>query len=344
MDGILRNGWTDSPEYAIERVKALQLVIRDKSEGEKYGQQFLKTIQYSDFFITNTVSNVDHLKPRLDKYVKIIMGDTSITPTIEENAMFYAQSAAAKSGCLSKQVGAAIIDESGKLLSTGCNDVPKAGGGLYTTEDSEDDSRCMFEYSGKCINQDRKNKIFEDIENILDKHLNKKDHLIVKRISKEIRNHERLKNLIEFCRSIHAEMDAITSAARNGVVSLQNASLFSTTFPCHNCARHIVATGIKKVYYIEPYEKSLASDLHQDAISFDTTEKDNVDTVKFIPFEGISPRKYLKLFLADNRKKDGVRAEFDSKKSIPSIAVLLETRYEYESKVVKFLEEKGFLS
>ena len=73
-----------------------------------------------------------------------MMGDKGVTPTLEENAMFHAQSAAVKSGCLSKQVGAAIVDENGNLLATGCNDVPKAGGGLYSIENGEDDSRCMF--------------------------------------------------------------------------------------------------------------------------------------------------------------------------------------------------------
>ncbi|MDN3612645.1 hypothetical protein QWZ16_23945 [Vibrio ostreicida] len=26
-------------------------------------------------------------------------------------------------------------------------------------------------------------------------------------------------------------------------------------FPCHNCAKHIVASGIKRVVYVEPYPK-----------------------------------------------------------------------------------------
>jgi deoxycytidylate deaminase len=269
--------------------------------------------------------------------------------------MYHAQSAAAKSGCLSKQVGAAIIDEEGNLLSTGYNDVPKAGGGLYTIENGKDDSRCMLRHGGKCINQDRKNDIFNEIDKILENCLGEKkrkltcesdeNELIFDTVSQKIRNHARLKNLTEFCRAIHAEMDAITSAARNGVIKLKNASLFSTTFPCHNCAKHIVATGISKVYYIEPYEKSMASDLHSDSISFDPSnrqEDKRKKFVTFIPFEGVSPKKYLKFFLSEDRKRDGARAEFRSKESKPRIPVLIDTRYEYESQVVKFLNEIGF--
>ncbi len=138
-------------------------------------------------------------------------------------------------------------------------------------------------------------------------------------------------------------MDAIISVARNGGISLRGASLFSTAFPCHNCARHIIAAGITKVYYIEPYEKSLALVLHKDSISYDKGElSEGGNKVEFIPFEGVSPSKYLKLFSAEKRKKNGVRVESNPKKAKPSIPMLLETRYEYESKITKNLEDLGF--
>ncbi|MCK5509157.1 MAG: hypothetical protein KAI50_11650 [Desulfobacterales bacterium] len=325
----------------IDPVKTTQLMIRDKSEGEKYGQQMLKTILHSDFFVTNSKENVDSLKPSLKRYVQIMMGDKTITPKLEENAMFHAQSAAVRSGCLSRQVGAAIIDQDGNLISTGCNDVPKAGGGLYTTEDGDDDSRCMYKYGGKCKNNETKNRILNDIEKIVESHIGTGSS--AKKINQDIRSLSRLNSLIEFCRAIHAEMDAIISVARNGAVSLKGASLFCTTFPCHNCARHIIAAGISKVYYIEPYEKSLALKLHNDAISFDVDRcGENGKKVEFIPFEGVSPRKYLKLFHAEERKTDGIRTHYDPETARPSISVLLETRYEYESKVVKHLESIGF--
>jgi deoxycytidylate deaminase len=325
----------------IDETKATQLMKRDKSEGQKYGQQLLKTIFHSEFFITNSTENIDSLKPKLKRYVNIMMGDQTVTPTIEENAMFHAHSASVKSGCLSKQVGAAIIDKKGNLLATGCNDVPKSGGGIYSTEDGENDSRCMFKYGGKCINEKEKVEIFDDVGDILNAHIkNKRD---ATKILNEIKEHRRLKNLIEYCRAIHAEMDAITSVARNGGTSLQGAWLFSTTFPCHNCARHIIATGISKVFYIEPYEKSLALRLHKDSISFDNSVDHSNKKVEFISFEGVSPNKYLKLFYAEGRKKDGARVELKPKTAKPTIPMFLDTRYEYESKILENLQNIGFL-
>jgi len=45
--------------------------------------------------------------------------------------MYLAYAASLRSGDLSRQVGAALIDANGDLLDVGCNDVPKYGGGLY---------------------------------------------------------------------------------------------------------------------------------------------------------------------------------------------------------------------
>ncbi|MCX6716233.1 MAG: deaminase [Candidatus Taylorbacteria bacterium] len=52
--------------------------------------------------------------------------------------------------------------------------------------------------------------------------------------------------------SIHAEAEVIASAAEKGL-SLKGASLYSTTFPCPNCARLIAQAGIKKVFYSKGY-------------------------------------------------------------------------------------------
>lgn len=54
--------------------------------------------------------------------------------------------------------------------------------------------------------------------------------------------------------SMHAEADLISSAAKEGV-SLNGASLYTTTFPCINCAFLIARSGIAKVYYAEGYSR-----------------------------------------------------------------------------------------
>lgn len=50
------------------------------------------------------------------------------------------------------------------------------------------------------------------------------------------------------CYAIHAEVDAIATAARTGE-SLYGATIFVTRYPCEACARAIVSAGIKEVVY-----------------------------------------------------------------------------------------------
>lgn len=50
------------------------------------------------------------------------------------------------------------------------------------------------------------------------------------------------------CRALHSEIDAITQAARFGY-SLCDCTMYVTRYPCEACARAIVSSGIKKVYY-----------------------------------------------------------------------------------------------
>jgi hypothetical protein len=52
--------------------------------------------------------------------------------------MYIAKSASLRTADLSRQVGAAIFSEDGEVISLGSNEVPKAGGGTYWTDDPKD--------------------------------------------------------------------------------------------------------------------------------------------------------------------------------------------------------------
>lgn len=49
----------------------------------------------------------------------------------------------------------------------------------------------------------------------------------------------------------HAERNALYNAARMGT-STRNCVMFTTLYPCMDCARAIVQSGIKKVVYMDP--------------------------------------------------------------------------------------------
>jgi len=57
---------------------------------------------------------------------------------------------------------------------------------------------------------------------------------------------------IELSTALHAEASLIAEAALKGL-SLAESSLYVTTFPCPNCAKLIVAAGIKELFFTEGY-------------------------------------------------------------------------------------------
>lgn len=50
------------------------------------------------------------------------------------------------------------------------------------------------------------------------------------------------------CRAIHAEIEAIASAARKGV-KIDGCSILISRYPCESCAKAIVTSGIEHVFY-----------------------------------------------------------------------------------------------
>jgi dCMP deaminase len=54
-------------------------------------------------------------------------------------------------------------------------------------------------------------------------------------------------------RTIHAEMNAIAQAAKNGS-SIRDGAIYITHTPCIHCLKVLVNTGIKNVYYESPYK------------------------------------------------------------------------------------------
>ncbi|MBW2940506.1 anti-phage dCTP deaminase [Zhongshania aquimaris] len=299
----------------ITEADAYQLISRDRKDDESHGQQLEKTMLYCDYYISYNSENLPRLNSHITRFINLCHNANGITPTLPEIGMYSAYSASLQSACLSRQVGAAICDDAGNILATGRNDVPKFGGGLYRPEDGDNDFRCIKK-GEKCYNTEKINKLKYDIGEVIFNSLNNPllapgtesitkhkaiTHAEAQAIAQKIADDTTVGSLIEFSRSIHAEMDAIVSLSRKANCSTEGATIYTTTFPCHNCARHIVASGIKKVIYIEPYEKSQAIELHEDSI---TKSEAATDKVIIQPFEGVSPQRFQQYFKASQPRKD----------------------------------------
>lgn len=350
----------------IDSVDAELLMERDRQQEEKHQQKLEKTLQFADYFVRNARSNTQQLLTPIKRLLDLMHGKVGITPTRQEQGMYAAYSASLSSACLSRQVGASVQDKDGTLIATGCNDVPRGGGGLYREGDSQIDNRCVHLAGGVCFNHLEKDKLKREIQRLAESYLAdelKKDNGGVEKradakrlsqgLAKILREESRLKDLLEFSRSVHAEMDALISLSRTGCGSAQDGVLFTTTYPCHNCARHIIAAGIRAVYYIEPYEKSLALELHRDAIDHGADEEPTLEDwacdqkerrVSFLHFEGVAPRRFSDLFFSINERKDSVTGKairFASREASKKTPEYLESYIDIESRVVKHLKDIG---
>lgn len=331
----------------VRREEVPGLMEIDRLEGGKDGQQLDKTLHLADYFFRNDETTTEDKKRKLNRFLDLIHGDKSVTPTDQENGMYAAYCAGLRSACLSRQVGASIAAQTGEVIATGCNDVPKSGGGLYTASFEGPDMRCVHKEGQICSNDLHKSHLKDEIGAILDLALKQAATSAGKPIDLDrttlldsIYNNTRLKDLIEFSRSVHAEMDAIVSLARIGGAGLQGSVLYTTTFPCHSCARHIVAAGISRVFYMEPYEKSLAKDLHSDAIAFEieATVDKITKKVEFLHFEGAAPRQFHNMFRATGRKDaSGKFVPIRVQQADKAVPEYLDNYQDFEAKAVQHL-------
>lgn len=280
------------------REKAEQLVRRDENEAEiDHGQRVSDVFHQADF-IVNADSNDQPTQQQIERFVDLIFGSNSVSPTKAEYGLYMAKSVSLRSIDLSRQVGAAIFSNAGEIISFGANEVPKACGGTYWCDDPFDNRDfCRREDS----NDRRKRELLSELAPLINPRRN----------IKKVLDDDRIKNTqfmdaLEYGRVIHAEMSAISDAARLGR-ALKDSILFCTTFPCHMCAKHIVAAGIGEVVYLEPYPKSLAGELHGDSISIEGQsrgEYGEFPSCNFRHFHGVSPRRFRDFFEATKKRKD----------------------------------------
>jgi deoxycytidylate deaminase len=286
-------------------------------DGQNYGQRTRDTYQLADAFVPLDA------EVQLERFLSLIFGSPFLTPTPDEYAMFLAFGASLRSGDLSRQVGATVVSAEGDVVGVGANDVPRRGGGLYWPgdEDRRDYKR------GEDSNEARRDVIVTDVLKRLRPDGVEEGEWLES--GKRLLLGSLVMDITEYGRAVHAEMEAMLSCTRSGV-STRGGTLYSTTFPCHNCAKHIIGAGLRKVVYVEPYPKSQAKTLFGDSIVLGSEEPSEAKPrVEFVPFVGVGPRRFFDLFSIGlssgttmKRKKKGKPIEWTAPKGIVRIALL----------------------
>jgi deoxycytidylate deaminase len=328
---------SQSADHTGARSKAETLVEIDEKEDRKLGQNVRESFPLADAFVN--ASSRPSVVAALRRFIELVFSHPFHTPTRDEYAMFHAHAAALRSADLSRQVGAAITTSDGGIIAVGSNDVPRFSGGLYWPEDVDDardfrlgsDSNVAF----------RREMVSELVLSLKDQGFfgRKIEMLKPQQIADLLLAHDSFKesiaaSVIEFGRSVHAEMAAISDAARRGV-SVCGGTLYSTTFPCHLCARHIIASGITRVVYIEPYPKSRAERLFSDSISVDAAEP-VIGKVAFAPFVGIAPAIHTEMFkmVGDRKDKNGKAIRWIGERARPRLRRFVPSYITLEQQVI----------
>ena len=369
----------DEQHLYLENVKGLtsgeadKLILRDQDEELEYGQRTRDTFYLADVFVELAG---EKYKVQLERFLELVFGHPFKTPTREEHAMFLAYASGARSSQFGRQVGAAITTNEGEVVAVGFNEVPSARGGPYWEGDvpdgrdhafgSKTDSNYLHRarivqsivknLTGTLLTKENVKKLLSTLdgqaqESEIQERLGLARELLTtdSQVAQAVHSSE-LKEITEYGRAVHAEMDALLTCDRLGI-SVKGKRLFTTTFPCHNCTRHIIAAGVSIVTYIEPYPKSRALDLHNDAICFDKdagnkNEGEQPGRIPFVPFVGIGPRRYLDLFSLDlstgrkiERKGRDGRAIFPERANRPPRVQMLP--FSYLERESKLLDEHG---
>jgi cytidine deaminase len=300
-----------------------ELIARDDGTTRLTDTQLSmrRVFHLSDYSITVTRSGdkkktTAEIPNQVERLFRCVFSDPFIVPTPEETGFAIASIASLSTTTLGRRVGACLMDKLGSVVGVGVNEVPKPEGGLYgEAGESETDYRDhrfvrdpygqggepRSEEQGIDTNTDMRQELVEGMLDRVAEHLG----LPGDRLRNEELERELATDIIEYGRAVHAEMSAILMALRSGN-SLIGSTMYCTTLPCHACARHIIAAGIGRVVYSEPYPKSKLWELHPDAI-IDVSKfgrpKDGDSRVAFEPFRGVSPSQLAKFMSWVERKQ-----------------------------------------
>jgi deoxycytidylate deaminase/dephospho-CoA kinase len=225
--------------------------LRDRNEESQYGQQVELCIDLADIILLNNDTFEQYLQ-KIDDLVALADRSKTRDMTEAESYMLQAYATARSSKCIKRHVGAILVDTLGRVVATGYNENPNGT------------SPCIEEarYNFTCHRDIVRNQHFA---------------LVARRGGQCPVCHSsitatpgppwrcqncygagRKTNLeiyffpdraMSWCTAVHAEVRAILAAGDRARGSV----LYTTTFPCMQCAEKLTEAGVTRVVYTEAY-------------------------------------------------------------------------------------------
>ncbi|GHT70374.1 hypothetical protein AGMMS50239_38670 [Bacteroidia bacterium] len=230
-------------------------------ESSFYSQDIERCVELSDILVVHNGQKVEEnvdLKKQIIKYIALMKHPGLIPPSPQERVMQIAFTAKLNSGCISRQVGAAVTDEHFSIKSIGWNTVPEGQTpcSLRSFEDlySRSDLNAFSNFE----------KSNSDFRRVIDSfHLQydtkqesskfrEKGHTLSFCFKDFYTVYKGEKNQVH-TRSLHAEENAFLQLVKYGAKGIKGGKLFTTASPCELCAKKAYQLGIKEIYYIDAY-------------------------------------------------------------------------------------------
>lgn len=284
--------------YKLDEIKALD---KEESEKKDFRESYQKIdidkcIELSDIHITHDATPTDKnrdLVTQIFTYLSLILHPGLVPPSPMERLMQVAFTAKLNSGCLSRQVGAAVTDEHFSVKSIGWNTA--AEGQTPCTLRSMDDL-IKGEDEKAFSNHERNDKNFQEkMKGLRMEYDRLNPHLIdslkglpLTYCFKDIHTsiNDKQKGNQVHTRSLHAEENAFLQLAKYGSMGIKGGKLFTTASPCELCAKKAYQLGIKEIYYIDSYP----------GISQKHILECGENPPKMILFKGAIGRAYINLY------------------------------------------------
>jgi dCMP deaminase len=188
------------------------------------------------------------------------------------------------SGCLSRQVGAAIIGPQGYVVGIGWNDPP------------DKQVPCALRVCGELSAEDQAHdRPFSEYERseAFRRRLESRppdEPFCFRAELAAIKN----KKEAEYTRALHAEENAFLQTAKVGGATVVGSTLYTTSSTCTLCAKKAYQLEVKRVIYIERYPD----------LAYEQTIMSGAIEIRYEQFEGIAGSAFFALYSPLMPEKD----------------------------------------
>jgi dCMP deaminase len=301
-----------------------EVYVKEKNELEEEGardedirdwvvsQDIDACFAKADVFVNNKLSQEPEHYPNLDyaliKLITLAKYPGSIPPTRDERSMQIAVTAREMSGCISRQVGAVVVNSDGYVVGIGWNDPPqgqvpcslRTGKELVDNAEKSNSSNVADNGSEK----QRISEVFSEyerspkfVEYIINNNKNVDGPYCFRTEVAKLEGEAKKDKMREFQRALHAEENALFQATGFTHRKLADAQLYTTSCTCNLCAKKAYQLGVNKIIYIEDYS----------SIAVSQTLNTGSRPIEVVKFEGIVGSAYFRLFSSLVSEKDLVK-------------------------------------